>query len=88
MRTDVRGTDCGTGTAEHGDDCHSDPDGVPVRAGSGGDCVIEINFQSNSVENLIRQIQAFVEKIEIKEVKKRGRHEKGETTSGSDSDLG
>ena len=49
--------------------------------------MIEINFQGNSVENLLRQIQAFTEKIEVKEMKKRGRHEKGESSYGSECNM-
>ena len=49
--------------------------------------MIEIKFSSNSAENLIRQIQAFVEKIEVKEAPKRGKREKA--PAGEDhSDLG
>ena len=38
--------------------------------------MIEIKFQGNSMENLLRQISAFVEKIEVKETPKRGKHER------------
>ena len=37
--------------------------------------MIEIKFQGNSMENLLRQISAFVEKTEVKETPKRGKHE-------------
>ena len=52
--------------------------------------MIEINFQGNSVENLLRQITAFVEKIDVKEVPKRGRHEckKSSPAGPCESDLG
>ena len=50
--------------------------------------MIEIKFSGNSMENIVRQIQAFADKIELKEGgKKRGRHEK-ETAGGDHGDLG
>ena len=36
--------------------------------------MIEIKFQGNSMENLIRQITAFAENVTVKETRK-GRHE-------------
>ena len=50
--------------------------------------MIEIKFSGNSMENIIRQIQAFAEKIEVKEVKKRGKHEAKEAAGNRDRDLG
>ena len=38
--------------------------------------MIEINFSGNSMENLLRQISAFAEKVEVKETPKRGKHER------------
>ena len=50
--------------------------------------MIEIKFQGNSMENIIRQIQAFIEKVELKGERKRGRHEKkDQTDSGCDAGL-
>ena len=49
--------------------------------------MITIEFQGNSMENIIRQIQAFTEKVEVKEAKKRGKHEK-QTDSEDHGDLG
>ena len=37
--------------------------------------MVEMKFQGNNTENLIRQIVAFVERVELKETSKRGRHE-------------
>ena len=42
--------------------------------------MIEIKFQGNSMENILRQIQAFTEKIEVKEVPKRGERGKVKAT--------
>ena len=38
--------------------------------------MIEIKFSGNSMENLLRQISAFAEKVEVKETPKRGKHER------------
>ena len=37
--------------------------------------MIVIKFEGNSMENIIRQIVSFVEKVEVKETPRRGRHE-------------
>ena len=52
--------------------------------------MISITFQATSMENLVRQLTAFVEKVDLEQkgVKKRGRREKGEAASGSDGDMG
>ena len=49
--------------------------------------MIEINFQGNSVENLLRKITAFVEKIDVKEVPKRGRHERKENSTAGSGEI-
>ena len=50
--------------------------------------MVEIKFTGTSTENLVRQIQAFVEKVEIKEGgKRRGKHEK-ETAGSDNGDMG
>ena len=52
--------------------------------------MIEIKFEGNNMENVLRQIQAFAERVEVKEVKKRGKHESGEKASAGEDhgDLG
>ena len=46
--------------------------------------MIEIKFTGNSIENLIRQIAAFAEKVEVKE----GGKKNGKTAGSRDRDLG
>ena len=46
--------------------------------------MIEIKFQGNSIENIVRQIVAFAEKIEIKE----GGKKNGKTVGSRDRNLG
>jgi len=36
--------------------------------------MIEIKFQGNTMENILRQIAAFSERVEVKEIRK-GKHE-------------
>lgn len=51
--------------------------------------MITIEFTGTSIENLIRQIVAFADKVDIKEGSgKRGRHEKKEAAGGDHGDLG
>ena len=51
--------------------------------------MIEIKFSGNSTENLHRQIAAYLERIEIKEVPRRGKHErKNKAADPGESDLG
>lgn len=46
--------------------------------------MIEIKFQGNSIENIVRQITAFAEKIEVKE----GGKKNGKTAGPNNRDLG
>lgn len=48
--------------------------------------MIEIKFSGNSIENIIRQIVAFAEKVEVKEGGKKGG--KKETAGGCDIFVG
>lgn len=51
--------------------------------------MVEIKFTGTSIENLVRQIVAFADKVDIKEGSgKRGRHEKKETAGDNHGDLG
>lgn len=46
--------------------------------------MIEIKFQGNSIENIIRQIAAFAEKVEVRE----GVKKNGKSAGGRESDMG
>ena len=46
--------------------------------------MIEIKFQGNSIENIIRQIAAFAEKVEVKE----GGKKNGKAAGSRDRDMG
>ena len=38
--------------------------------------MVEIKFSGTTTENLIRQVQAFAERVEIRDAKKAGKHER------------